>query len=225
MNNEQLWSAVGKILAIIGGIVGVIKIVEWFTSPKGKLTASVQIVPFVLPSAFGTDKLSDYRQMWIAVVRNAGSKPCEGVTLMMPNAVIARIARAGSDTEHRKLKDGVIELGAIKPKEELTINAWIQWGFSDFGDVRLSYTSGVGKILPRADAPKFCHDIERMFPTFFSLVPFLLIAVVFGLVTPVLVERIKSKPNIAPQTNAPVTTNASQTPITNTLSAPSGNRP
>jgi hypothetical protein len=220
MNNDHLWSAIGKILAIIGGIAGIIKIIESFTSPKGKLTASVQSVPFILPTP-PKDKLSSiggFKSLWVAVLRNSGSKSCEGAMIILPDSSIAKIDRAGLDIEFRNLKDGVIELGTIKPKEEIRIYAWNAWGHGDLAEVRLSYASGVGKIFPRADAPKFCHDIETTLPYFWSMISVGIVGGAIGLVLVLCVEWIK-KPTILPQANTSITTNSSSTQITNTSSA------
>lgn len=219
MNNDQLWSGIGKILTVIGGIVGVIKIIEWFTSPKGKLTASVQKVPFMLPAPpkESLSSIDRFNSLWVVVLRNSGGKSCEGAKIILPNSSIANIKRAGVDDEFRNLKDGVIELGTINPKEEIRIYAWIGWGFGGLEEVRLSYTSGVGKILPRADAPKFCHDIEMILPSSLKMI---LVGIVGGAIFGVLVHSIEwiSKPAIPSQANTSISTNSSPTPITNSSS-------
>jgi hypothetical protein len=217
MSNDQLWSVIGKFLAIIAGVTGVIKIIEWLTSPKGKLTASIQIVPFVLPDS-PKDNQDFLRCMWVAVVRNPGSKRCEEALFIIPEAERARIDRAGSDIQYRQLKDGIIELGTINPKEKITIYGWGRSLFRDFENVRLSSSSGIGKVLPRADAPKFCHDIEKTFPYFLKgFLTSILIGILFFILFSIIIWL--SKPAIPPQANTSSPTNSSPSQITNTSSA------
>jgi hypothetical protein len=180
MNGDEIWSFTGKALAIIGGVVGVIKIIEWYTSPKGKLTAIVENVPFELPEIkkSALDNFSRNRAMWIVVVSNNGSKSCAETALTLPDTSVAIIQRAGADKELRQLKDGIIELGIIKPKEKINVFAWSSWP-ADFDKVSLSHAAGLGKVLARASAPKFIHDIEAVVK-FFK--PMMFWAVLGGLV-------------------------------------------
>src|ERR1043166_4732351 len=164
MSKDQIWTYILKLLAVVGGILSVIKIIEWFTSPRAKLTASIQVVPFERPEApkNNEDQFQIDQYMWVVVVSNSGKKPCEGTCLVLPDVTTAKINRVGSSPEYKSLMHGVIELGTIKPREKIEIRgwtrAWNSYAWRHFDQVQLSYNSGLGRILPRADAPKFCRD-------------------------------------------------------------------
>jgi hypothetical protein len=152
MSSDQIWSLIGKFLAIIGGIAALIKIIEWISSPRQKLIASVESVPFELPEP-SSSKLSGFHSMWIISMRNKGKKPCDGISLVLPNAELARISRVGAVVEYRKLTDGAISLGSLNPSESVALRAWASWGFNADNPtkVRLSHNAGIGTIAFHID--------------------------------------------------------------------------
>lgn len=179
MNSDQIWSIVGKALALIGGVVGVIKIVESITSPRGKLLATVQRVPFVQPDAPLKEPPSylnvtpqqindvkryliddDFRFMWIVSIRNLGKKPCDQVKLLLPDAELACISREGKTQEYRKLVHGVISLDTLGPAEVIELFAWADSSWISIDKVRLSHSSGMGKVLIKLPASRFFSDFE-----------------------------------------------------------------
>ncbi|HEY2328260.1 MAG TPA: hypothetical protein VGI63_00405 [Verrucomicrobiae bacterium] len=174
MSGDEIWSIVGKILAFVGGIAALIKIVEWFSSPQHKLTTSVEAVPFELPERKNySNKLSDFASMWIISVANNGKKPCDEITLVLPHAAIARISyRLGTSEEYRELTHGVINLGSLNPSDWISIRAWSPSRVTVYqlADVRISHNAGVGKIRPRATASKYLHDFEENFPLYSKLI-------------------------------------------------------
>lgn len=180
MNSDQFWSVIGKILALVGGIAAFIKIIEWVSSPRQKLVASVESVPFELPESKGVlEKFTAFHSMWIVKIQNNGTKSCEGVNLVLPNAAMVCISRAGVADEYRKLTDGVISLGTLNPLDVIHLKAWSGFGLysSDPTEAKLAHNAGVGVIRARASAPKIFHDLEFFLPVF----KFIAIGCVVGL--------------------------------------------
>jgi hypothetical protein len=196
MSSDQIWSFIGKILAVVGGIAAFIKIIEWVSSPRHKLVAIVQNVLYYPRPIANKPREENYGRepsMWTVSVHNRGKKPCEETTLVLPGAQLVCISREGASEENRELKHGVIALGVINPMETIKINAWGGWWRPGWGDIRLSHNSGIGKLRILLPTGKFFHDVEAIlrldkYLTLFMVTSFLCF---FGLLIFGIVQRLE----------------------------------
>jgi len=84
---------------------------------------------------------------WAVVVRNSGDRSALGVSLHLPGVTYFLIERKGMTPTHARA-DEVIELGSMKPQDEVQVIGWTQFKPSEYDvdEITLKHESGVGTV-------------------------------------------------------------------------------
>jgi hypothetical protein len=86
---------------------------------------------------------------WHARLDNNGKRKCSGVSLHLPNAVLARVQRDSDREPVVAPVKGLVSIGELRPRGHCFVTAWTtsQVESRDNYDVVLTHDSGVGKVL------------------------------------------------------------------------------
>jgi len=116
-----------------------------------------------------------FETLWYTVIRNEGELPCKAISLKIPSAKLFKIDRDGADSQFVKAQE-VINLGDLRPKEELIVHAWTSRYFFSIANLRISHESGIGSVVEWRLSTGIIRWLDD---NYFSVVPFSIIVELF----------------------------------------------
>ena len=109
-----------------------------------------------------TMALIKHRGMWSVLVSNNSVDSCEDVRLKIPSCQSAYISKDGSTQSIDKPTE-VLSLGDIRPKESVSVVAWVDTGVAEWqvNTITLNHKTGAGVIKGIYPTPRWAYDLSR----------------------------------------------------------------
>lgn len=100
--------------------------------------------------------------MWTAIVANNSADSCEDVRLKIPGCRSAYITKDGASIPVDKPSE-VLALGDIRPKESVSVVAWVSTGVSEWqvASIGLNHKKGAGVVKGIYPTPRWAYDLSR----------------------------------------------------------------
>ena len=109
-----------------------------------------------------TMALIKHRGMWSVLVSNNSADSCEDVRLKIPSCQSAYISKDGSSLSIDKPTE-VLSLGDIRPKESVSVVAWVETGVAEWqvNTITLNHKTGAEVIKGIYPTPRWAYDLSR----------------------------------------------------------------